>query len=141
MPATGGTNARRLAELWELIGAIYDCALAPQGWRDVLRRLCGLLDANTSALYLVDFAAERPRLFWQWGVSEHDAERWQSEFARDVTGMHQLIVSRTAADPEEPIAMSRVFSPEERAAMRVSSDWAVPSTSVMRSVARSRRVH
>lgn len=115
-----------LPELSEIIGAIYDCAIEPAGWTDVLRRISGLLDAFTSAIYLVDLDAGQARLFSQWGMPEEAARQWQSEFADEVAGLHSRIANRLGPDADEPIVYSQLFDEIERSATRVDREWAQP---------------
>ena len=120
------TPPLELPELSDIIGAIYDCALAPGGWSDVLRRICGLVGGNTGALYLIDFVEDAPRLFAHWGMPEEAVHAWQSEFAGDVSALHARIAGRGGADLSEPSVYSRMFSEAEREAMRVHREWARP---------------
>lgn len=111
-------------EFSDLIGAIYDCAVDPAGWTDVLRRISTLLNAFTSAIYLIDLEAFQPRLFSQWGMPEDAVRQWRGEFAGDVAALHARIADRIGTDPDEPQVFSQMFSEEERDGSRVNRDWA-----------------
>ena len=126
MSASGKPRSPDLAELSDLIGAIYECALDPGHWTSVLERICIAIEGNTSALYLIDLAEGAPRLFSQWGAPDSAVEAWKGEFAREVSSLHATIAGRLDGDPHEPNVYSRLFSDDERAQNRVNQEWAIP---------------
>jgi DNA-binding CsgD family transcriptional regulator/PAS domain-containing protein len=115
-----------LRALSALIEVIYKCALDPAGWRIALRQICEAIDTDTAALYLVDFHQREPRLYAQWGMPEEKAAEWQTRFGADVAALHREIAVRSASYPDDPTLYSRLFTPAERAALRVDREWAQP---------------
>lgn len=59
-------QAAELNKLSELIGRIYDAALAPEQWTEVLEAICGLLNAKTASLWSYDVFDRTPP--WQLQV-------------------------------------------------------------------------
>ena len=115
-----------LRALSALIDAIYECILAPSGWRQALQGICALLDTDTAALYLVEFQQPQPRLFAQWGMPDDKADDWRSRFGADVAALHREIAIRSIASPDEPTIYSRLFTADERSNLRVDREWAKP---------------
>jgi DNA-binding CsgD family transcriptional regulator len=115
-----------LAELSDLINDIYDRAFDPAGWPATLHRICARIEADTAALYLVDYQDPQPRLFAQWGMPDQHVETWRSKFGADVAALHREIAIRSASNPDEPGVYTRLFSPQERADSRIFREWARP---------------
>lgn len=55
-----------LADFSNLIGKIYDAALADEAWKDALDGICVFLNAQTAALNAYDLFDRKPP--WQWNV-------------------------------------------------------------------------
>ena len=40
--------------LSQLIGAIYDCVVEPDGWPETMRQICSEIDGHTASILLCD---------------------------------------------------------------------------------------
>lgn len=59
----------RKAELLDVVGELYDCAIAPQRWPSTLERLAGVLDCPGISVSLQDPRHRRVRLLSNWGFT------------------------------------------------------------------------
>jgi DNA-binding CsgD family transcriptional regulator/PAS domain-containing protein len=112
------TPADRLSDL---IGAIYDCAVAPDRWPDALRQLCEALDGVASQLYLLDLETGHHSFATGWGeppeATRALVERYQGPSS---DWQRQALAARPAdADPDEPFVLRRL----PHAAELVESDF------------------
>jgi DNA-binding CsgD family transcriptional regulator len=69
-------DTAKLDELSALIGKIYDVALAPSGWPDVLQGVRAFIDAETVTLNAYDLADKTPP--WQYEVGNDP--RWMQVY-------------------------------------------------------------
>src|SRR5215475_8577273 len=70
-----------LEEFSEVVGAIYDCAFNPEGWREALRLVGEFTESPCLVIGITDYAHERIAYSVQYG---HDPVFWKSyleEFA------------------------------------------------------------
>jgi DNA-binding CsgD family transcriptional regulator len=105
----------------DLIGRIYDCAVAPDHWPDALRRVCEALDCVASQLYLLDLDTGRHSFATGWGEPPEATrllvERYQGPSS---DWQRQALATRPAdADPDEPFVLRRL----PHAAELVESDF------------------
>lgn len=59
----------RKAELLDVVGELYDCAIAPQRWPSTLERLAGVLDCPGISVSLQDPRNRQVRLLSTWGFT------------------------------------------------------------------------
>jgi DNA-binding CsgD family transcriptional regulator len=68
-------------DLSDTIGAIYDCALDPNRWRDAFRRVAQLCDSSASALCVHDLKNHTDEQFFESGYSPGFYEKYQAYLA------------------------------------------------------------
>ncbi|MGG5820056.1 helix-turn-helix transcriptional regulator [Falsiroseomonas sp. HW251] len=109
-----------------LIGAIYDCAMAPERWPDALRQVCEALDCVASQLYLLDLETGRHSFATGWGEPPEATrllvERYQGPSS---DWQRQALAARPAdADPDEPFVLRRLPHAEELVRSDFFRGWA-----------------
>lgn len=62
-------SARRIEDISDTIGAIYDCALDPAGWPDTLEAICASMAFSTPSLVLQKLPSWRPLLYHSGGIA------------------------------------------------------------------------
>lgn len=106
-----------------LVGAIYDCALNPASWPEVLTKLCREMDFRTSALTLQDMPSGRLLLDVTVGLSPADVERMRVLGPEVVE--HWGGAERVMACPlEEPLVLS-IVNPHANET-RHYREWSLP---------------
>src|SRR5690349_1107993 len=70
-----------LAEVLELVGQIYDCAIDPALWPVVLERMAGLVNGSLAAISLHDAGKHSVSLKAQWNVEEAFEKSMTEHFA------------------------------------------------------------
>ena len=78
MQGLEGISAQALSDT---IGAIYDCALDPERWRDAFRRVAQLCDSSASALCVHDLKNLSNEQFFDFGYSPRYIEQYQAHVA------------------------------------------------------------
>lgn len=73
-----GISAQALSDT---IGAIYDCALDPQRWRDAFRRVAQLCDSGASALCVHDLKNLTNEQFFEFGYPSRFFEQYRAYLA------------------------------------------------------------
>jgi DNA-binding CsgD family transcriptional regulator len=71
-----------LAAVLELTGEIYDAALDPGLWPEVLQRITGYVDGVSSALVSHDAASRTNRFHFTWGDDPEYSRSYQDTYAR-----------------------------------------------------------
>jgi hypothetical protein len=77
-------DTAKLGELSALIGKIYDAALAPAGWPDVLDGARAFLNAATATIACYDVADKTPP--WQYAVGNDP--RWMQVYIEKYYAMN-----------------------------------------------------
>jgi DNA-binding CsgD family transcriptional regulator/PAS domain-containing protein len=106
--ATNGTHLIASERLSKVVGAIYDCAIDPERWRETLRELCVDLRCMLSAIYLFDAHDSSVR-----HVKTSDAE--SEAMTRDKDYLETMVASLrllpvTTQPLDEPIVSSKLAS-------------------------------
>lgn len=109
-----------------LIGAIYDCAMAPERWPDAIRLVCEALDCVTGRLFVADLAAQRLRFGSSWNEPAGAAEVLGSRFGAEVTAAMQAAVGAPGHDPDMPFVLSRSPGGLDFLDSQVTREWATP---------------
>lgn len=116
------TLTRRV--LSDLIGSIYDCALAPSRWGEVLGDVARAFSCDRAILSLNDLRQDRVLI----GESVGWEPRWLAERERHAPEIHGTIAKWFSHQPaeDEPFVASREFVPSEVAASAYARDCLMP---------------
>lgn len=58
------------ADLFDLVDALYDCAIRPDGWSEVLRRMAEMMEGDAAGISLHSPAENIVRLTAHWNVDD-----------------------------------------------------------------------
>lgn len=137
-PASGPQAA--LDAQSELIGAIYDCAIKPDGWSQTLQRICTALGGHSAGIVLLDYrAARNDRLVRDWGPTTVWGER-MGTLLESIKFIHRQFLGIGGAQIDKPIVLPRDLSPEVKVfETPFYQQWAAPQEihQVMEAVALS----
>jgi DNA-binding CsgD family transcriptional regulator/PAS domain-containing protein len=111
------------AELSDLIGAIYDCAIEPARWPATIGRICGAIDCVASQLYLFDRAAGRNLFASGWGEDPAATREITEVYAADAAALQSATLSQWSGDMDDPMVLSRDVPAAFRNS-RVAVEWA-----------------
>ncbi|CAH2602781.1 HTH luxR-type domain-containing protein [Rhodovastum atsumiense] len=89
-----------------LIGAIYDCALAPDHWPETMRRICAFLDCGGGELWIADPATRRPRFACSWRQPGPATRMSLGTFPYAMEAHARRIAA--AGDPDAPLVLHRM---------------------------------
>jgi DNA-binding CsgD family transcriptional regulator len=116
-----GISPERLSDL---IGGIYDCAIAPDGWPQTLGEICSLMNCMAGAIQLADLKEPRVEIFRSWGIAPNWLERYNN-YAEDLLALYRGYADIDALPLDEPLVLSRHPGgpPTED---RIYREWAKP---------------
>jgi len=111
--------------LSDLIGAIYDCAVEPDRWPDVMARICSDLDCMMSAIILVDLVNSQHRFLKQWNIGPFWSVR-HAQYNEDMTLLYKSSNNAVSGSVDEPLVLSRDIPEKLLANIRYYREWAQP---------------
>lgn len=97
------------ADLSDLIGAVYDCALDPDLWPTAMQRVCRAFDFVASQLYVVDFDTGLHSFAHGWGEPPDATRELRERYGAESAAMQRAVLLR--ADDAEPFVMRRDAPP------------------------------
>src|SRR4029079_9797243 len=101
--AVNGTRLIAPQRFSIVVGAIYDCAIDPERWPEVLHEICVDLKCMLAAIYLVDLQRSHIRVSKTWNGNDEQTVR---EYSDDL--MYYLRLWPLDTQPlDEPMAASR----------------------------------
>ena len=110
------------AELSTLIGRIYDCALSPQLWGEVLGDYCELMDAVAASIHTLNPMNGTIGLYIEHGSNPEYSRSLLTKYAAlSPTGASILL-----ADLEQPIGVFDLIDEEEFRETRFYREWCAP---------------
>jgi hypothetical protein len=107
----------------ELIGAIHDCALQPEGWEPALGAVCDLLECANCAVFALDAAAGGLTVRLTARMDPVWAER-KAAHAQEAAALYALSPRLSAALPDAPYAMRMELPERAVLASRYNQEWA-----------------
>jgi DNA-binding NarL/FixJ family response regulator len=113
------------AQLSNVIGSVYDCALEPALWPNALQQIAGLLRLDNALLNL----SEMPEGRFLLNVAYNIPGEWilkSQEYAPDIVELWGGIGFLMSFDLTEPQVVSRVRNMSEVYHNRYFKDWAEP---------------
>jgi DNA-binding CsgD family transcriptional regulator/PAS domain-containing protein len=122
------TDAISHQALSGLIGSIYDCTLDPSRWEPALADIMDALDCYAVALTFSDLRDDRLLLHKTVGLAPEEIER----AAKHMPEIHALIAHalESGLSPDEPLVMSRHFSPAYVERSPLFQQWERPTGTV-----------
>lgn len=99
----------RPADLSDLIGAVYDCALDPDLWPRAMERVCRAFDFVASQLYVVDFDSGAHSFARGWGEPPDATRELRERYGEESAAMQRAVLLRP--DGDEPFVMRRDAPP------------------------------
>jgi DNA-binding CsgD family transcriptional regulator len=106
-----------------LVGDIYDAALDPALWPDVLHKITGFVGGASSALHSHDFAAQRGRFYFSWGDDPHYTKLYFEKYIRICPTAGPLVLLKVG-----DVCSSSTFMPTDQfRATRFYKEWAKPA--------------
>lgn len=112
-----------IQEALSLAGAIYDAALDPDSWPDVLRRLTGFVGGTAATLHSHDVTARTVRFHYSWGDDPH----YTKLYAEKYVALNPAVVPLLMLKVGEIGTFTDMIPREELLASRYYKEWAVPS--------------
>ncbi len=109
-------------QLLDLVGAIYDCALDPQGWPPVLERVADLVGGINASISVQDPMHKLGRFSASWGVSGESIALYNDRYA----ALNPVMTSGWYCDIDEPISAARYAGSEAYFASRFGREFLQP---------------
>jgi DNA-binding CsgD family transcriptional regulator/PAS domain-containing protein len=108
--------------LSEVIGEIYDAALDPARWRDVLGKVGRFVGGSAATIFAKSPTSLTGRVYYESGVDPYYRDLYFSKYIRiDPTNC-----SHYFADVEEPLAVADIMPCREFLQTRFYKEWAQP---------------
>jgi DNA-binding CsgD family transcriptional regulator len=95
------------AELSDVVGAIYDCALDPTLWPDAIREVCRVCDFAAGTIDVSDLSSGVMLLHQQWNYD--DALETAKRYGADVAQFWANVPNLATRPLDEPVSVMRVF--------------------------------
>ena len=73
---------REAEQVSSLIGDLYDAALDPELWPQVLEKTCRFIRGAASNLYSEDSAAKTGNIHYTWGVDRHYGRLYYDKYIK-----------------------------------------------------------
>lgn len=105
-----------------LIGDIYDAALNPTSWIDVLERAARFVGGPAASLYYKDAARRADAVAYQFGLDPRYVQLYLEKYAK----LDPTTTGYFFAEIEEPIATADVMSYDEFLETRFYKEWGRP---------------
>lgn len=110
------------ADLSNLIGEIYDCALDPSLWPTALEKICAVLHARSAAVFS-NHPTERTAAFYhQWREDPARIAAYVEKYA----AINPLLTAGWHNEIDEPIRLRRFMDPEDLRRTRFYKEYAAP---------------
>lgn len=106
----------------DLIGLIYDCAIAPEKWPAALAAICDHSGSAAGTLAVFDLVAGRERTLVNHGISEENQRIYQEKYHCADLFLHPLLVREVG----EPATSGDLVADEELLDSRIYREWAAP---------------
>ena len=110
----------------ELVRLVYDCAVEPAGWTDVLRRLVEATSCAAASITITALDGSETRIPFTHGLAPDFLHSFKPDYSLDAARYFRSALDRPGIDLDAPFVLSRLMPPETIAAMRVTREWAAP---------------
>ena len=105
-----------------LIGRIYDAALDPSLWTDVLQKIAGFVGGSASNLFAEDSASRTSTLFHIWGVEPSYIESYLGQYIR----FNPFTNANCFLGIEQQMSVTNMMTHAEFRETRFYREWARP---------------
>src|SRR5215468_5440676 len=109
-------------ELSALIGDIYDAALDPALWPQVLPRSAQFVGGPAAALFSKDAASKRGDTAYDCGIDPHYRQLYFEKYIK----LDPLTIGHFYAEVEKPVAVADIMSYAEFLETRAYQEWGRP---------------
>jgi DNA-binding CsgD family transcriptional regulator len=110
------------AEISFLIGDIYDAALEPARWPQVLERLCGFVGGTQAQIFWQDVVGKSAGKFFEWGNDPHYTQLYMEVYAK----ANPLFPAAYHFPVGQVFCQSDVMPYEELYETRLYKEWMQP---------------
>jgi len=111
------------AEVSSLIGDIYDAALDPELWEDVLKRTCHYVEGCASSLLSQDSAHKSGQFYFSWGDDPYYTKLYFETYLKINPLLTPVVTSACVGDVT---AILDLLPHDEYFASRFYNEWAKP---------------
>jgi DNA-binding CsgD family transcriptional regulator/PAS domain-containing protein len=112
----------QVEQLSKLIGEIYDAALDPSRWSDVVAKAGRFVGGSAAAIYSKSPTALTGNVYYESGVDPHYRELYFSKYIK----LDPSTTGHYFADVEQPIAMADLMPYQEFLETRFYKEWVHP---------------
>jgi DNA-binding CsgD family transcriptional regulator/PAS domain-containing protein len=122
-----GSSAGNLAPLNDLIGQIYDCALAPEGWEQTLKIICERGNFHCASINLLDRKSKNNLIQQCSGVDIRWLEAYSANeevYGAEIYHVRTALLEKLPADT--PMALSHHVPRDVYINMRYYKEWMQP---------------
>src|SRR5262245_5786321 len=109
-------------KLSRLIGDIYDAALDPTLWADLLDQAAQFIGGSAAALFSKDAASKTGNVAYYSGIDPHYKRLYFEKYMK----LDPLTVGQFFAETEEPVAVADILSYDEFLESRAYREWGQP---------------
>lgn len=120
--ATGLMHSDQQVQLNELIGSIYDCAMDPARWAQVIRDMCVFTDSAAGTVAIVDLLNGRESTIANHGISPAYDRLYKERYHCTDLFIHPLLVREVG----EPVTSSELVSDDVLLSSKIYREWASP---------------
>ena len=106
----------------ELVGAVYDCVLAPRGWPSALERIASLVGGINASISVQDPMQNQARFSTTWGVPDGSMALYNERYAK----LNPVMTSGWYCEVDEPISAARYSGAEAYFASRYAREFLRP---------------
>ena len=110
------------AQLSNLIGDIYDAALEPACWPDVIAKCAAFVGGPAAALFSKDAASKTGDAVYHCGINSHYQQLYFEKYIK----LDPLTIGHYFAEIEKPVAVADILPYEEFVESRAYREWGKP---------------
>jgi DNA-binding CsgD family transcriptional regulator len=109
-------------QISSLIGDLYDAALDPDLWPQVLEKACGYVRGAASNLYSEDSAAKTGNIHYTWGVDRHYGRPYYDKYIK----FNPFTTAQLFFDVGEVVTLGDIVPLKEFRETQFYKEWAKP---------------
>ncbi len=106
-----------------IVEGIYDCALAPDKWREMLPRIARYMDSDTSTFAIYDTLNGERHRYYDYGIAEAAVRSYFEVFAP----LNPTLEAKAVFGVGEPYTLRMVLDEAEYLDSRFYKEWAKPN--------------
>jgi DNA-binding CsgD family transcriptional regulator len=109
-----------------IVGTIYDCALDPALWPDVIREVCRASNFVAGIIDVTELSSRSVRLHKYWNYDPIWIERLGRDYGEELAGYWASIPNLMTRPLDEPLCASRVLTRPVMIETRYYREWVRP---------------